>query len=604
MANICGCIPANIERTLADLPKTLDETYQRTLREIKESNWEFAHRLFQFVAVASRPLRVEELSELLAFDFGTAPIPEFHEDWRLEDPVHAVLSTCSSLLAIADGLYRSGKVIQFSHFSVKEYLTSARLAKASDIISHRYHVSMAPAHTLAAQACLGILLHLDKDVVTRDSLEKWPLAGYAAANWVNHAQFKDVSQNVKNGTKQLFDPNKPHLVVCVWIHDPRPPERPELNGRAGRPVPLPGSSLHYAALWGLDVIVESLVVEFSQNVNSRGFTDHVTPLHLASERGHVTTARMLIERGADLSAKNNVWQTPLHLASQAGQVEVARMLIERGADPSAQNQDGETPLHRSSQVGQVEFARMLIECGADPSAQNKDGDTPLHRALAGSFMLYKAGNVEIVRMLIERGADPSAQNKDGETPLHRASQAGQVEIARTLIERGANPSAQNKDGDTPLHRTSQAGQVEIARTLIERGADPSAQNKDGDTPLHRASAGSFMLYKAGNVEIVRMLIERGADPSAQNKDGDTPLHRVSQAGQVEIARMLIERGADPSAQNKDGDTPLHRALAGSFMSDKAGNLEIACMLIERGADPSAQNKDGETHYIGRHNPDK
>jgi hypothetical protein len=122
--------------------------------------------------VASRPLRVEELAELLAFDFEAGPIPKFHEDWRLEDPVDAVLSTCSSLLAIVDGGYPFGKVIQFSHFSVKEFLTSARLAEASDIIPRRYHVSMTPAHTLAAQACLGILLHLDKDVITSDSLEE------------------------------------------------------------------------------------------------------------------------------------------------------------------------------------------------------------------------------------------------------------------------------------------------------------------------------------------------------------------------------------------------------------------------------------------------
>ena len=82
---ICGCIPARIQHALADLPETLDETYERTLREINKADWEFAHRLFQFVAVASRPLRVEELAELLAFDFKAGPIPIFYEDWRLED---------------------------------------------------------------------------------------------------------------------------------------------------------------------------------------------------------------------------------------------------------------------------------------------------------------------------------------------------------------------------------------------------------------------------------------------------------------------------------------------------------------------------------------
>jgi hypothetical protein len=154
------------------LPETLDETYERALREINKADWEFAHRLFQFVSVASRPLRVEELAEMLAFDFMTGPIPKFREDWRLDDPVDAVLSTSSSLLVLVDGGFYHGfnKVIQFSHFSVKEFLTSARLAVTSDIITHRYHISMTPAHALAAQACLGILLHLDKDV-TSDSLE-------------------------------------------------------------------------------------------------------------------------------------------------------------------------------------------------------------------------------------------------------------------------------------------------------------------------------------------------------------------------------------------------------------------------------------------------
>jgi hypothetical protein len=90
-----------IKKHLAMLPVTLDETYQRILGEIDEAHWEFAHRLFQFVSVAFRPLSVEELAELLAFDFNDAgQIPKFHEDGRMEDPVNAVLSTCSSLLAI------------------------------------------------------------------------------------------------------------------------------------------------------------------------------------------------------------------------------------------------------------------------------------------------------------------------------------------------------------------------------------------------------------------------------------------------------------------------------------------------------------------------
>jgi hypothetical protein len=133
------------------------------------------------------------------------------------DPVHAV-SACSSLLTTVN---EDTQVIQFSHLSVKEFLTSDHLSKANDTISH-YHISTMPAHTLVARVCLGILLHLPEDV-TSDDLEKFPLAGYAAEYWVDHARFEDVSQEVEDGMKELFDPRKSHLAVWTWIYDQTDP---------------------------------------------------------------------------------------------------------------------------------------------------------------------------------------------------------------------------------------------------------------------------------------------------------------------------------------------------------------------------------------------
>ena len=70
------------------------------LRELKDTNWEFA-----------RPLRVEELAELLALDFKAGPVPKFREDWRLEDPVEAVLSTCPMFLSLVN--VKNPRIIQF-----------------------------------------------------------------------------------------------------------------------------------------------------------------------------------------------------------------------------------------------------------------------------------------------------------------------------------------------------------------------------------------------------------------------------------------------------------------------------------------------------------
>jgi hypothetical protein len=187
------------------------------LEEIDEQNWYYAHRLFQCVAAASRPLCAAELAEFLAFDFEAGSTPKFLADWRSEDPENKVLSICSTLLVVVKPFWGS-PVIQFAHFSVKKYLMSTRLSETKDTIS-RFHVSMTAAHTIVAQACLGFLLHLDENI-TKDGLKDFPLAEYAAKHWVDHARFESVSSNVHDGMKCLFDPRQRHLSVWVWIYDP------------------------------------------------------------------------------------------------------------------------------------------------------------------------------------------------------------------------------------------------------------------------------------------------------------------------------------------------------------------------------------------------
>ena len=558
-----------IRRALDELPVTLDETYERTLREIKDTNSEYARRLLLCVAVAYRPLRVEELAEILAFDFD-GPIPAFREDCRLKNPAKAVLSTCPTLLSVVG--YRGSQVIQFAHFSVKEFLTSPRFAEKHDSISSRYHISMTPAHTVITNACLGMLLHLDQ-TITRDSLSRFPLAEYAAEYWFEHARFEGVSQNAEEGMKQLFDQTKPYLSIWLWIHDPTVDYLQRRGGAEG-PFPPRGTPLHYAAFCGLYDIAKFLATEYPKGVNSQRFDDASMPLHLTSRKGHVGVARMLVERGADVSARDKDERTPLHSASSRGHVDVARMLVEHGADVSAQAKYGRTPLHWALSRGHMDVARMLVERGADVSAQDKYGRTPLYWALS-------RGHVDVARMLVERGADVSAQAEHGRTPLYWASVNGHVDVARMLVERGADVSAQAKDGWTPLHWALRDGHVGVARMLVERGADVSAQAKDGRTPLHLAS-------RDGHVDVVRMLVERGADVSAQAKDGWTPLHWASRDGHVGVARMLVGRGAEVSAQAEDGRTPLHWALS-------RGHVDVARMLVERGADVSAQDKIGRAH---------
>ena len=574
---------------MAELPETLDKTYERTLQEINKANRELAHRLFQCVAVASRPLRVDELAEVLAFDFKAGPIPKFRDGWRLDDPVDAVLSTCPSLLVIID--VGNSQIVQFSHFSVKEFLTSTRLAKAKDEIS-RYHISMTPAHTLIAQACLGILLHPDQDL-TEESVRRFALAPYAALHWVDHARLEDVFQNLEYGMNDLIDPSKPHLAIWVSLYNTELPSW-KLLKRGETPLPTSGTPLHYAAACGLHALVKVLVAGHKYDVNARS-SDNLTPLHIASLRGHEAVARTLLDSGADVMAQNEDGRTSLHIASFEGHLQVVRVLLEHRAPTTAQDKDGLSPLHLALQTQRVEVPEVLPDHDRDEGDKDKDErwHVPLHSGMQIDFLSYlisKGASFQVARDILQRGAGSTAQDEEGSTSLHEAGATiedkdgrthltlgkGHVEIVRCLVEHGADTTAEDKDGTPPLYWACLKGHVEIAQFLIDHGADATAKRNDGRTPLYGASQG-------GQVEVVRFLVKHGADVTHKDKYECTSLHVASYFGHAEVVELLAAHGADVTARDKNGMTPL-------TYSSITGHVDSVRCLVENGADPSAQDK--------------
>src|ERR1700722_1852600 len=94
------CLPPSVRRTLSELPESLDETYERILKEIKKPNRAHAQRVLQCLVVAIRPLCVAELAEVLAVDFDAEGVPKLNAHWRWEDQEQALQVACSSLIAI------------------------------------------------------------------------------------------------------------------------------------------------------------------------------------------------------------------------------------------------------------------------------------------------------------------------------------------------------------------------------------------------------------------------------------------------------------------------------------------------------------------------
>jgi Ankyrin repeats (many copies)/Ankyrin repeats (3 copies)/Ankyrin repeat len=364
----------------------------------------------QCLVAASRPLQVKELAEVLAFNFDAGGIPKPLSNWRWEDQEGAIMLACSSLVTIVkDG---DSRIVQFSHFSVKEFLTADRLAEPMRDVSC-YHIELEAAHVVLAQACIGVLLRLD-DHVDRDNIKDFPLARYAADYWPRHAKFGSVSARIKDGMECLFDEDKPHFATWLWIYDEY-----DIRMTSMRPEKPGAVPLYHAARFGFRDLAAHLIAAHPEHVNAKNNYDD-TAMHAAA-RGNADIVSLLLEHDADVDSRDVDDATPLHWASFHGTLLVGQCLLDHGADPNAREKYGFTPLFHAARQGHVEFAQMLFERGAAIDARDKYGRTSLHTAV-------KRGKIEIVRLLLMHGADVNARDKYRKTPSQYATQQDILEL--------------------------------------------------------------------------------------------------------------------------------------------------------------------------------
>ena len=451
------CLPQSVLRTLNELPESLDDTYERLMTNITRANQAHAFRMLQCLTVAIQPLTVAELAELLAFDFDVAEgeMPKLKPNWRWEDHEQAILSTCSSLVTVVPN--GGSPVVQFSHFSVKEFLMSDRLATSRRDIS-QYHISLEDAHTLLTRASLAVLLR-DPDVNTHS--DSAPLAEYAAEYWVTHAQVKNVASRVRDGMQCLFDPDKPYFEAWVGLYDI---DRYDISSKS--PDPEPGARLlYYAALCGFLEQVEHLTVRYPQSAKARGGPCG-TALHSASFEGHLQVVRHLIRHGVDVNVRNTENSTSFLFASREGHCDVVQYLLDHGADLESRDKWHSSPLTMAAYFGHVEVVRLLLEHNADVNSQDQYGYTPLHDTMENDRFI--ADRSQIVQLLLKHGANANARDHKRRTPLHLVSaRSDLLDILRILLEHGADLDVEDEDGKTPLQLSLEGGHPEVTRLLSE-----------------------------------------------------------------------------------------------------------------------------------------
>jgi ankyrin repeat protein len=268
--------------------------------------------------------------------------------------------------------------------------------------------------------------------------------------------------------------------------------------------------------------VARLLLERGADVNA-GNKEHQTPLHSASHFGKHEIVRLLLDHGAEVNAEDDDGEKPLHqvsygeYGSQEDGLCVARLLLERGADVTTRSKEHRTLLNVASHFGNVEIVRLLLDHGADPETNAADdyGEKPLHRVLYGKYKTQEDGML-VAQLLLDCGADVNSRRKDQWTPLHLASYHGNAEFVQLLIDNGADVNAVDDFGKSPLHDVSQGTYesqedgVRVAQLLLDHGADVSAKAGDGHTPLKLASLKQ-------RPKLAELLLEHAANINAPTK---------------------------------------------------------------------------------------
>ena len=378
-----------------------------------------------------------------------------------------------------------------------------------------------------------------------------------------------------------------------------------------------------------NLAITKLLIETNADVNASRYTGE-TPLMIAAHVGDTEILDLLITAGADTNARENVkTHTALMLAVGGQHIEAVKLLVEHGAEVSARSVNDFTPLLFAAQQGSVEIGRILLNKGADVNESAPDGISGNTNARAvfisntqasALLVAIDSGHEDMALFLLSQGADPNLDGA-GRTALHSAVQHQMGTLVKSLLDAGANPNAQlsrnmpvfsrvilidnglsvEKLGATPFFLAAGYNDVQIMDILVAGGADPFINSDDGTTPLMVAAGADFVegqdkynrrwfedniiALQEAALPAVRQCLALGIDINARNAANQTALHGSVYLAGTELISYLVNNGANINAINNRGQTPWLIASKGEY---RAGSLQtlphIAEHLESLGAD--------------------
>jgi ankyrin repeat protein len=321
----------------------------------------------------------------------------------------------------------------------------------------------------------------------------------------------------------------------------------------GRPALYSAVALHDHTL------LEYLLSRDTINV-SVVFRDGHTPLHAAAERGYFTAVKLLVQRGADITAVSHEGVSIMFSAACGGSVEMIQYFMSLGLSLSVKLKAGQSVLVGAAQDGRTAAAQFLIEQGVSATALDSTGYTPL---------LYAAmwGHADTLKLLLRAGAD-----------VHHAAPRDATALYLVANRQIKGPRAEEACTDEQY--------LQCAEALLDAGADAAyTMESSGSTCLIAAVIGK-------HTELVELLLQCGAAAAINSQYhwcgccGSTTALAI--CGDVTTVKLLLAAGADVHKTSVKGYTCLHTAVIHKRPAPKL------CLLIKAGVDLAAKNEHGHT----------
>ncbi|KAI0116158.1 ankyrin repeat-containing domain protein [Hypoxylon sp. NC0597] len=204
--------------------------------------------------------------------------------------------------------------------------------------------------------------------------------------------------------------------------------------------------LHLATIYDAVRSAELLLQNSKAGLGGKD-KDGYLPLTIALLYGSIEMVKLLVNAAASINVVDKQGGSALHHAANGDHEEIIQFLVEKGADVEARNQIMHTPLLTAASFD------------SDEAVKGEGNDTALHLAPRSQTAL-------VAEFLIERGLDIEAVNNRGMTPLCVASEWGSEFVIDVLLRSGVNVEVKAERPWRALHFAATTGRLNIAETLL------------------------------------------------------------------------------------------------------------------------------------------